>query len=206
MPADFGVPSAGQGGTPRHRLVPREKLAAAYEERWGSATVSEYGLAVRDIVENHPEIGPVDTWHKLAERMFRNKPLRGQTAAWRKRFSRHFTAESKGPPWQTVVRVVESVVPDADRRATRERLARLYEAARGEPPPTGDGDATDRDRRHDGRPAQTQPDERTATLHRRIAILERRVAASETEKDQLVVENDRLTAELDQMRSDNTAG
>jgi hypothetical protein len=121
----------------RHRLVPRGQLAVEYEARYGSAAVSEYGLAVRDVVEGCARIGPIDTWRKLAELICQGKPARDR-ARWRKTLSRHFTAESKGPPWQTVMLVVKHALPEAEREAALTRFGRLYLAARGDKPPTGE--------------------------------------------------------------------
>ncbi|QDY05781.1 hypothetical protein FJK98_00260 [Micromonospora sp. HM134] len=133
MPSHPSTPSPTRGRHQRHWLVPREHLAAGYAARYGSTAVSEYALAVRDLIERSPEFGAVDTWSRLAERICRNRPGRDRDT-WRKRLSRHFTTETKGPPWQTVVLVVECTVAPADRQATLRRFERLYEAARGEPP------------------------------------------------------------------------
>ncbi|MEU7616208.1 hypothetical protein AB0B27_08950 [Micromonospora rifamycinica] len=142
MTSDTGTPTPPTGRHQRHCLVPRERLAADYAARYGSTAVPEYALAVRDLVELSPEIGAVDTWSRLAARICDKRS--GRTwATWRKRLSRHFTTETKGPPWQTVELVVRHTVAEADRAATLRRLERLYEAARGEPPtrrpPTADG-------------------------------------------------------------------
>ena len=117
----------------RHRLVSRERLAADYESRYGSPAVSEYALAVRDVIEQCPEIGrstPGAGWPSGSAGTDSGRDW----ATWRKRLSRHFTTETKGPPWQTVVLVVECTVAAADREATLLRFAQLYEAARGERP------------------------------------------------------------------------
>ncbi|MBQ1074136.1 hypothetical protein KBX06_13335 [Micromonospora sp. C31] len=119
----------------RHRLVPRARLAADYEARYGSAAVAAYGLAVRDVVEGCPEIGPVDTWSRLAELICRERPGRHRNTL-RKKLSRHFTAETKGPPWPTVVQVVEFTVAPGERPALLDHLGRLYEEARKEKPPS----------------------------------------------------------------------
>lgn len=133
MTSDTSTPTPPTGRHQRHCLVPREQLAADYEARYCSKAVSEYALAVRDLVELSPEIGAVDTWSRLAARICHKRS--GRTwATWRKRLSRHFTTETKGPPWQTVELVVRHTVAEADRVATLSRLERLYEAARGEPP------------------------------------------------------------------------
>ncbi|MBM7077621.1 hypothetical protein [Micromonospora humida] len=193
MLSDTSTPTPARGRHQRHWLVPREHLAAGYAARYGSPAVSEYALAVRDLVERSPEIGTVDTWSRLAERICRNRPGRDRDT-WRKRLSRHFTTETKGPPWQTVVLVVECTVAPADRQATLRRFERLYEAARGEPP-------TDR-RPTDGRahphgpgPQVTSPDGSTPTtddagriiaqLRAENAVLRRTLAAREAENDLL---------------------
>ncbi|MEV4768019.1 hypothetical protein [Micromonospora humida] len=193
MLSDTSTPTPARGRHQRHWLVPREHLAAGYAARYGSPAVSEYALAVRDLVERSPEIGTVDTWSRLAERICRNRPGRDRDT-WRKRLSRHFTTETKGPPWQTVVLVVECTVAPADRQATLLRFERLYEAARGEPP-------TDR-RPTDGRahphgtgPQVTSPDGSTPTaddagriiaqLRAENAVLRRTLAAREAENDLL---------------------
>ncbi|WFE95589.1 hypothetical protein [Micromonospora sp. WMMD987] len=133
MTSDTGTPTPSTGRHQRHCLVPRERLAADYASRYGSTAVPAYALAVRDLVELSPEIGAVDTWSRLAARICDKRSGRAW-ATWRKRLSRHFTTETKGPPWQTVMLVVEHTVAEADRAATLRRLERLYEAARGEPP------------------------------------------------------------------------
>ncbi|MEV4386467.1 hypothetical protein AB0J68_12275 [Micromonospora sp. NPDC049580] len=105
--------------------------------------MSEYGLAVREIVETCPEIGPIDTWQKLADRIHtpRSDPDRSsrrkKKSLLRKKLSRHFTAESKGPPWQTVMLVVKHALPPELRRQRLAHFAELYELARGEKPPSG---------------------------------------------------------------------
>ena len=133
-PHNITPPPAGEQHQ-RHRLVARALLAAGYESRYGSTAVSAYGLAVRDVVESCPEVGPIDTWSRLSERICRDRPGRNRDTL-RKRLSRHFTTETKGPPWPTVVLVVEYTVPKADRAATLDHLGRLYEAAREERPPS----------------------------------------------------------------------
>ncbi|MFI0791978.1 hypothetical protein ACH4OY_04635 [Micromonospora rubida] len=133
-PHNTTPPPAGEQHQ-RHRLVARARLAAGYESRYGSAAVSAYGLAVRDVVESCPEVGPIDTWSRLSERICRDRPGRNRDTL-RKRLSRHFTTETKGPPWPTVVLVVKYTVPKADRAATLDHLGRLYEAAREERPPS----------------------------------------------------------------------
>ncbi|WFE63181.1 hypothetical protein [Micromonospora sp. WMMD714] len=154
MTSGTGTPTPPTGRHQRHCLVPREQLAAGYVSRYGSTAVSAYALAVRDLVELSPEIGAVDTWSRLAARICDNRS--GRTwATWRKRLSRHFTTETKGPPWQTVVLVVTHTVAEADRAATLGRLERLYEAARGEPP-------TKRRRAVDDQPHPEGVDRRTA--------------------------------------------
>ncbi|MFI9640327.1 hypothetical protein ACIG87_09685 [Micromonospora sp. NPDC051925] len=133
MTSDTSTPAPPGGWHRRHRLVSREQLAAGYESRYGSTAVSDYALAVRDLVEQCPDIGPVDTWSRLSARICRKGSGR-DWATWRRRLSRHFTTETKGPPWQTVVLVVECTVAEANRTATLRRFAQLYEAARGERP------------------------------------------------------------------------
>lgn len=159
----------------RRRLVPRADLAAAYQAAYGSAKVAEYALAVRDLVERCPEIGPVDTWSRLAERICRDNPHRDQ-ARWRKTLSGHFTTETKGPPWQTVVLVVRYTLPATEREAALARFADLHEAARGERPPTGERP-----------PAGADPSEQRAVsrLRQENARLRQRLAASEAENDRL---------------------
>ncbi|WP_229399029.1 hypothetical protein [Micromonospora okii] len=171
----------------RHRLVPRETLAADYEKEYGSAAVADYALAVRDLVEQCPEIGPVDTWSRLAQRICRGRAARDRKN-WRKRLSRHFTTESKGPPWQTVELVVKHTVPEPDRAATLRRLGLLYEAARLEKPPshadgtTGDGGTTEGG--VGNRPGAVD-DALYRRARQRIAALERELAATRAEADRL---------------------
>ncbi|OWV03920.1 hypothetical protein B5D80_21700 [Micromonospora wenchangensis] len=211
MPSHTSTPSPARGRHQRHWLVPREHLAAGYAARYGSPAVSEYALAVRDLVEQAPEIGAVDTWSRLAERICRNRPGRDRDT-WRKRLSRHFTTETKGPPWQTVVLVVECTVAPADRETTLHRFERLYEAARGEPPtdrrtrptgpagpgasrpdptgpgasrpgPAGDGDSRPGPAGFDVRPDPAGEDARTLVAHllRENASLRRTLTAREAE-------------------------
>ncbi|WP_422753975.1 hypothetical protein [Micromonospora sp. WMMD708] len=193
MLSDTSTPTPVRGRHQRHWLVPREHLAAGYAARYGSPAVSEYALAVRDLVEQAPEIGAVDTWSRLAERICRDRPGRDRDT-WRKRLSRHFTTETKGPPWQTVVLVVECTVAPADRQATLRRFERLYEAARGEPPT--DRRPTD-GRAHPHGPGEqaNSPDGSTPTtddagrviaqLRSENAVLRRTLAAREAENDLL---------------------
>lgn len=197
MTPDSTASPSARGQHRRHRLVPRAELAAGYESRYGSTAVSEYGLAVRDVVETCPEIGPVDTWSRLAGLICRRRPDRDRDG-WRKRLSRHFTTETKGPPWQTTVLVVEYAVPAADRNATLERFARLYEAARGEKPPSrrdrtddGTSDADGRDatsgigRRGEVTAAEQADAGGIAELRRQNAVLRRQLAATRAENDLL---------------------
>ncbi|MFI1196160.1 hypothetical protein ACH4T9_23325 [Micromonospora sp. NPDC020750] len=189
MTSDTSTSPSPRGWHRRHWLVSRERLADEYESRYGSTAVSAYGLAVRDLVEGCPGIGAVDTWSRLAERICRNKPARDRDA-WRKRLSRHFTAETKGPPWQTVVLVVECIVAEAEREDTLGHFERLYEAARGERPPSGHRAA---DPAHPDALAPEadadRPDEcaRTtiAQLLRENASLRQRLAASQAENELL---------------------
>ncbi|MCX4469158.1 hypothetical protein OOK41_02310 [Micromonospora sp. NBC_01655] len=185
------TPSPAGGQHQRHRLVARARLAAGYESRYGSAAVSAYGLAVRDVVEGCPEIGPIDTWSKLSERICRDRPGRNRDAL-RKRLSRHFTTETKGPPWPTVVLVVEYTVPRADRDATLDRLGRLYEAAREERPPSRGREPAGPVHPHAG----AHPNDGDGSggngggggedgLRRENASLRRRLAASQAENDLL---------------------
>ncbi|NBE82369.1 hypothetical protein [Micromonospora rubida] len=194
MTSDTSTSPPPQGWHRRHSLVSRERLADEYEARYGSAAVSAYGLAVRDLVEGCPEIGAVDTWSRLAERICRDRP-RLDRDAWRKRLSRHFTAETKGPPWLTVVLVVECIVPEADRETTFSDFARLYEAARGERPPSGLRHGT-ADPAHpdaldalDAEAGADRPDERTRTtiahLVRENALLRKKLAANQAENELL---------------------
>lgn len=192
MAPHTSTPPPARGRHQRHWLVPREHLAAGYAARYGSPAVSEYALAVRDLVERAPEIGAVDTWSRLAERICRNRPGRDRDT-WRKRLSRHFTTETKGPPWQTVVLVVECTVAAADRAATLSRFEQLYEAARGEPPTDrrpSDGPAHP----HRPGPQPTTPDGPAPTgdagriiaqLRAENAVLRRTLAAREAENDLL---------------------
>ncbi|MFF3869433.1 hypothetical protein [Micromonospora sp. NPDC001898] len=189
MTSDTSTSPSPRGWHRRHWLVPRERLADEYESRYGSTAVSAYGLAVRDLVEGCPGIGAVDTWSRLAERICRNKPARDRDA-WRKRLSRHFTAETKGPPWQTVVLVVECIVAEAEREDTLGHFEQLYEAARGERPPSGHRTAGPA---HpdviDPEADADRPDEcaRTtiAQLLRENASLRQRLAASQAENELL---------------------
>ncbi|MFD0820803.1 hypothetical protein ACFQ0D_21395, partial [Micromonospora zhanjiangensis] len=204
MTTDAGVPSVDRGQRQRHRLVPREQLAAEYATRYGSPEVATYALAVRDVVEGCAAIGPVDTWRKLADLIRHGRPARDR-ARWRKKLSRHFTAESKGPPWQTVVLVVRHAVPETDRAATLARLGRLYQAARGDEPPTGSHPGPGGDNR--GAPGDPVGPERSlAELNRENAHLRRIVA----DKDRMVADRDReivrLRAELRGRRQDAPGG
>ncbi|SCF48247.1 hypothetical protein GA0070216_1269 [Micromonospora matsumotoense] len=157
MTSDTSTPAPPPGRHRRHCLVPREQLAAGYEFRYGSKAVSEYALAVRDLVELSSEVGAVDTWSRLAARICHKRSGRAW-ATWRKRLSRHFTTETKGPPWQTVVLVVKHTVPEPDRAATLRRLERLYEAARGEPPTDHPRTTDDPPHPDDVGPTATAPD------------------------------------------------
>ena len=123
-----------QSRIPRHRLVPREKIYADCRAKYGTDEVADYLLAVRDEVERCPDIGGVDTWSRLERRLGRAAGKRNQR---RKALSRHFTLESKGPPWQTAMLVVRHVVTPDRREEVQARFAELYQAARGERPPTG---------------------------------------------------------------------
>ncbi|WP_328341631.1 hypothetical protein [Micromonospora sp. NBC_00421] len=186
MTSDTSTPTPPTGRHQRHCLVPREQLAADYESRYGSKAVSEYALTVRDLVELSPEIGAVDTWSRLAARICDRRS--GRTwATWRKRLSRHFTTETKGPPWQTVVLVVDHTVAETDRAATLRRLERLYEAARGEPP-TKRRPATDDPVRPGGVDPGATPDGVDPTgddAHRIIAQLRTENASLRTENASL---------------------
>ncbi|MFI5928833.1 hypothetical protein ACIA3K_23075 [Micromonospora sp. NPDC051543] len=129
--------------TRRRRLVSRSKLEAQYAQRYHNPDVAAYTLAVREAVE--AEIGQVDTWQRLADRIHpptsdpdRASRARKQSRMLRKKLSRHFTAESKGPPWQTVMLVVKHAVPEEFQQQRLAYFAELYELARGEKPPTGD--------------------------------------------------------------------
>ncbi|MFI6227136.1 hypothetical protein ACIBCR_07415 [Micromonospora echinospora] len=186
-------------GRDRRRLVPRTQLAADYQAVYGSPAVAAYALAVRDIVEGCPTIGPVDTWRRLANRICRDNPYRNRDK-WRRNLSRHFTTESKGPPWQTVVLVVDHALPEPERAAALDRFADLYEAARGERPPTGGpsrstvagATGTDQNAPNDV-PHQrlvTRLRHENALLRRQLAAARDRLAASEAE-------NGRLRAALD---------
>ncbi|MET8090017.1 hypothetical protein [Micromonospora sp. NPDC005220] len=129
--------------TQRRRLASRSKLEAQHAQRYRNPAVATYTLAVREAVE--AEIGQVDTWQRLADRIHpptsgpdRASRARKQSRLLRKKLSRHFTAESKGPPWQTVMLVVKHAVPEELQRQRLAYFAELYELARGEKPPTGD--------------------------------------------------------------------
>ncbi|SCL38617.1 hypothetical protein GA0074692_5074 [Micromonospora pallida] len=198
MTIDNDAASRFQGRT-RRRLVPREQLAADYLTVYGSVAVAEYALAVRDVVEGCPGIGPVDTWRRLANRICRDNPYRNRDK-WRRDLSRHFTTESKGPPWRTVVLVVEHTLPQPERAAALDRFADLHEAARGERPPMGepprptgdDATATGQDTSGSA-PLQrvlTRLRHENVMLRRQLAATRERLAASEAE-------NGRLRAALD---------
>ncbi|MEK8108803.1 hypothetical protein NKG94_35780 [Micromonospora sp. M12] len=122
MTTEADPPFPAEERTQRHRLVPRAILEAQYRKRYHNPAVSAYALAVREIVEACPEIGPIDTWQKLADRSCPPRPDRDRASRTkkltrlRKKLSRHFTAESKGPPWQTVVLVVDHALPAELRR------------------------------------------------------------------------------------------
>ncbi|MDG4834796.1 hypothetical protein O7627_36630 [Solwaraspora sp. WMMD1047] len=128
----------GSGGAERHRLVPAETIRAQCLARYGSGAVAAYLLAVREEVERHPDIGAVDTWSRFARLLHRCSASsnRGRDRI-RKELSRHFTVESKGPPWKTAMLVVRYVVPEDRRQRTQAAFAVLYQSARGEPAPTG---------------------------------------------------------------------
>lgn len=155
----------------RRRLVPRDTLAADYLARYGSPAVAEYALSVRDVAENCPRIGPVDTWSRLARQVARQR-RRVDWQQLRRRLSRHFTAETKGPPWPTTVLVVEFALSVERRQPELDRLAWLYRAARGEWPPTGQPGGTEAAGNDAGRIAQ---------LERENAHLRERLETSELE-------------------------
>ncbi|MFE0593795.1 hypothetical protein [Micromonospora echinospora] len=198
MTIDNDAASRFRGRT-RRRLVPRRQLAADYQAVYGSPAVAEYALAVRDIVEGCPTIGPVDTWRRLANRICRDNPYRNRDK-WRRILSRHFTTESKGPPWQTVVLVVDHALPEPERAAALDRFADLYEAARGERPPTGGPSrsgpegATGTDQNTPGSGPHQRLVNRlrheNALLRHQLAAVRERLATSEAE-------NGRLRAALD---------
>ncbi|GGM50964.1 hypothetical protein GCM10011608_39810 [Micromonospora sonchi] len=177
MTTDNAEPLPAQGRTPRHRLTPSDQLAAAYLRRYKDPAVAEYALAVRDLVERH--IGPVDTWSRLAERLCQGG--KREKRIWRKKLSRHFTAECKGPPWQTVDRIVKCIVPSPGRPALLAEFGRLHNAARGEPPPHEHASAQAREVGESS--AHTQPDQRRdpTDLERENADLRRRLATSKAE-------------------------
>ncbi|MEU7586425.1 hypothetical protein AB0A95_09010 [Micromonospora sp. NPDC049230] len=186
MTTEADIPLPPEERPRRHRLVPRSTLEAKYQRRYANPAVATYALAVRDVVENCPDIGPIDTWQKLADRIYKPRSERDRAgsrkklARLRKRLSRHFTAESKGPPWQTVVLVVEHVLPAALRQATLNHFAELYTLARDEEPPTG----TRGDRAERSTEARTGSDlERR--LQQRIEELEQTVVAHRVEISQL---------------------
>ncbi|MFE9193212.1 hypothetical protein ACFYL6_26790 [Micromonospora sp. NPDC007208] len=186
MTTEADPPLPSEERTQRHRLVPRAILEAQYRKRYHNLAVSAYGLAVREIVEACPEIGPIDTWQKLADRSFPPRPDRdGASRAkkltrLRKKLSRHFTAESKGPPWQTVMLVVDHALPAELRREKLAQLADLYELARGEKPPIGTRD----ERSEEATRAQGGQD-LVQRLRQRIAELERRELALMVEVSEL---------------------
>ncbi|MFG2052066.1 hypothetical protein ACGFIW_32135 [Micromonospora sp. NPDC048935] len=147
--------------------------------------MSAYALAVREIVETCPEIGPIDTWQKLADRIYtpQSDPDRAsrsrKQSLLRKKLSRHFTAESKGPPWQTVMLVVKHALPPEFRRQWLADLAELYELARGERPPNGvrDEPAENRTEVRDGHDLERCLRQKIADLEREC--LDLRVEVSE---------------------------
>ncbi|MEU0547096.1 hypothetical protein [Micromonospora sp. NPDC005979] len=181
--------------TRRHRLVSRSKLEAQHAQRYHNPAVATYALAVREIVANCSEIGPIDTWRKLADLVHtpRTDPDRASRSRkqlrLRKKLSRHFTAESKGPPWQTVMLVVKYALPPEFRRERLAQFAELYELARGEKPPNGV-----RDDEQDENGAGEDVEQR----------LRQRIAALEQERLDLRVEVSKLraTAGLDTTSND----
>ncbi|MET8040724.1 hypothetical protein ABZU25_07645 [Micromonospora sp. NPDC005215] len=179
MTTEDGVPLPQEERTRRHRLVPRSVLEAKYQQRYDNPAVSTYALAVRDVVENCPEIGPIDTWQKLADQICLPRPDRDRSL-WRKKLSRHFTAESKGPPWQTVVLVVEHALPPEARRQQLAHFAELYALARGEKPPTGT-----RDERAEGATGALSGPDLERELRQKNTDLERKLLACMVEISKL---------------------
>lgn len=169
MTTEVDMPLPPEERIRRHRLIPRSVLEAKFQQRYDHPAVSRYALAVRDAVEMCPEIGPIDTWQKLSDRICLLRPERDRTA-WRKKLSRHFTAESKGPPWQTVVLVVEHALPPEDRRQKLAHFAELYALARGEKPPTGTRDerAEDATEARGGPNVEREPCQKCTDLERRL--------------------------------------
>ncbi|KXK61823.1 hypothetical protein AWW66_11605 [Micromonospora rosaria] len=191
MTSQNAGPVRTRGRHRRHRLADRTELAAEFTARYGPA-VAEYALAARDLVERCPEIGPIDTWSRLADAICGGRPEWRQEN-WRKRLSRHFTTESKGPPWQTVVLVAKVTVPEVDRRATLDDLARLHRSARGDwPPAWHPADDGCPDRAGGTGIAQTAPGSpespELARLRRENAVLHRQLAASQAEIERLRAE------------------
>ncbi|WP_428962763.1 hypothetical protein [Micromonospora fluostatini] len=146
-----GRPTGTGGSHQRHRLADRASLAEAYTSRHG-LEVAAYALAARDLVEGCGAIRPVDTWSQVANEICAGRPKRDRER-FRKRLSRHFTPETKGPPWQTVELVAGVTVPDrSQREAKLKHLALLHRKARGDWPSDW------RPRHADGsRPPQNQP-------------------------------------------------
>ncbi|MGC4744986.1 hypothetical protein ACLQ28_04900 [Micromonospora sp. DT201] len=182
MTTEADVPLPAEERTRRHRLIHRSVLEAQYLQRYGNPAVSVYALAVRDVVEQCPEIGPIDTWQKLADWICRARSDRDQAklSRLRKKLSRHFTAESKGPPWQTVMLVLDHVLTPEFRQQKQAEFTKLYRLARGEEPPTGLPDE-----RAEGRPGAQSGSHIEDKLRRRIAELEREVLDGRVEVSQL---------------------
>ncbi|MFI6823018.1 hypothetical protein ACIBJE_18975 [Micromonospora sp. NPDC050187] len=147
MTNDNGVPSGHRRQT-RHRLTDRDRLAEQLTRHWGDrGEVAAYVLTVRDLVEQHADIGPVDTWRWAAleiacaqarpqgeQAVCRARKDEGNLRRLRKKLSWNFGVRSRGPRWPLVELLVQHLVPAGEQEATRSRLADLYRAARGRYP------------------------------------------------------------------------
>ncbi|MEU4566074.1 hypothetical protein [Micromonospora sp. NPDC023956] len=146
MTNDNAVPSGHRRRT-RHRLTDRDRLAEQLTRYWGDSEVATYALAVRDLVEQHAGIGPVDTWRRAAveiacaqarpqgeQAVRRARKDEGNLRRLRKKLSWNFGVRSRGPRWLMVELLVRHLVPADEQRVTRRRLATLYRAARGRYP------------------------------------------------------------------------
>ncbi|MEV0324927.1 hypothetical protein AB0H63_00550 [Micromonospora echinospora] len=146
MTNDNGVPPGRRRRT-RHRLTDRDRLAEQLTRHWGDSEVATYALAVRDLVEQHVRIGPVDTWRRAAvelacaqarpygeQAVRRARKDEGNLRRLRKKLSWNFGVRSRGPRWPLVELLVRHLVPAEEQPETRIRLADLHRAARGRYP------------------------------------------------------------------------